>query len=385
MEDTQTEPGAAPDSVGYAPRELVLLGAGLAHVQVLAHLARHPLTQARITLVAPLGRLLYAPMLSGFVAGHHGLDDCAIALEPLVRKSGVRWLQRSVRALDAQTQHVLLDDGSSLRYDWLSVNTGPVQNRALLDITIPGIREYGLFVRPLESFAALWPKVAAMGDERGLRIAVIGNGAAGVELALAVRQRLPQAALTLIGPQTPDAGLAKAAQAMLAPALRARRITSLVDQVVRVERDQLTLGSGARLACDISLVAVGAQAPLWLKDSGLDLDHQGFIAVNACQQSTSHAQVLAAGDVSSRVDVPHARNAAYALRSGAALAHNLVQLVQQQALRTHRVPSSLAQWLALGDGRAIVSRGRFAGLGRLWAWLKQRRDRRTVDRLRAKP
>lgn len=386
QQDPQNAADPALASASPGPGELVLLGAGLAHVQVLAQLARRALPGVRITLVAPHAQLLYAPQLSGFVAGRHALEDGAIALEPLVRQSGVRWLQRSVRALDAQAQEVLLDDGSSLRYDWLSVNTGPVHNRALLDIGIPGIRENGLFVRPLDSFAALWPKVAALGDQQALRLAVVGQGAAGVELAFAVRQRLPNAAITLIGPQPVGADLPAQAQAMLTRALRARRITVLTDRVVRVDRDELTLGSGARLASNVSLVALGPQAPLWLQGSGLALDAQGFIAVNACQQSTSHPKVLAAGDVSSRTDAPHAappRHAASALQVGPALAHNLTQLLSGLPLRERPPARRRLQLLPLSDGRALIVWGRLIELGRLAAWFKRWRDRRTVARLRA--
>ncbi len=380
LEDAQTEPSPDQDSTGYLPRELLLLGAGHAHVQVLAHLARHRMTGARITLIAPHGRQLYSGMLPGFIAGRYTLDQCAIALEPLVRQSGIRWLRRSVRGLDAQAQQVLLDDGTTLHYDWLSVNTGPVQNRALLDIRIPGIRENSLFLRPLESFAALWPKVLELAEQRPLRIAVIGNGAAGIELALAIRARLPQSALTLIGPQPAGAHYPDAVQQLIGTALRQQQITLLTDSVAAVARDELTLGSGARLACDVSVVAVGAQAPVWLKDSGLALDDDGFIAVNAFQQSTSHPQVLAAGDVSSRVDLSLARSGVYAVRAGPVLAHNLGQMVAGQTLKAHQPPRQTLNLLSLGNGRAIISWGRFAGVGRFWWWLKHRIDTRFIAR-----
>ncbi len=112
------------DARGYQPRQLVLLGGGMANLQVLANLAAHPLAEMRIILVAPHPRSIYPGMLPGFVAGHYALDECAIPLEPLVRRAGIRWLQRSVKALDATTQTLLLDDGSTQHYDWLSVNTG---------------------------------------------------------------------------------------------------------------------------------------------------------------------------------------------------------------------------------------------------------------------
>ncbi len=65
------------------------------------------------------------------------------------------------------------------------------------------------------------------------------------------------------------------------------------------------------------------QAPAWLRDSGLALDQQGFIAVDEFQRSTSHPAVFAAGDVSTRVDRQLARSGVYAVRAGPPLAKNL--------------------------------------------------------------
>lgn len=98
-------------------KQLLLLGAALAHVHLLAHLGQHPLPGVQVTLITPHPRLISKDMLAGFVAGQHALDDCVIPLEPRVRQSGARlacdvpimatepcapaWLAGSGLALDA--------------------------------------------------------------------------------------------------------------------------------------------------------------------------------------------------------------------------------------------------------------------------------------------
>ena len=77
---------------------------------------------------------------------------------------------------------------------------------------------------------------------------------------------------------------------------------------------------------------VGTQTPAWLASSGLVLDTQGFVRVNAFQQSTSHAAVFAAGDVASREDAPHARSGVYAVRAGPPLLANLLSVLNGQPL-----------------------------------------------------
>jgi pyridine nucleotide-disulfide oxidoreductase family protein len=365
---------------------MVLLGAGHAHLHVLQQLAASPLVGARINLVAPQPRQLYSGLLPGFVAGRYALEECVLHLEPLVRRAGIRWLTRSVRGLDAATQTVLFDDGSTLHYDWLSVNTGPVQNRSRIEETMPGAREHALFVRPMETFAALWPKVAEMGANKALRIGVIGAGAAGIELAMAVRQRLPNSAITLLSGDAPaGAAYPPKAQNLMQAALKARRITLIQDSAVGVKSGEVILQSGARLACDVPLIAIGAQAPPWLEASGLALDPQGFIAVDANQRSTSHANVFAAGDVSTRQDRPLARSGVYAVRAGPALAHNLAAVVAGQNLKVHQPPARSLNLLSCGDGRAIAIYGKLAAQGRWVWWLKDYIDRKFAGRYSDQP
>lgn len=380
---TSTEPAPLPDSQGYHPRELVLLGAGHSHVQVLAHLARHPMLGARVTLVAPHPQQLYSGMVPGFVAGHYALDDCMIPLEPLVRRAGVRWLRRSVKALDADSTSVLLDDGSTLQYSWLSVNTGPVQNRTLMERDMPGVREHGLFVRPIESFGQLWPQILEMARSKPLRIAVIGAGAAGIELAMAVRHRLPDAAITLIAGPTPlAANYATGVQRKLQHALRQRRITVLQDVALGLNGHEVRLGCGADLACDVPLIATAAQPAPWLAGSGLATDPQGFIAVDACQRSTSHPQVFAVGDISTRMDRALARSGVYAVRAGPALAINLAAAVANQPLKPHQPPEKTLNLLSCGNRYAVASWGNYSAQGRWVWWLKNWIDRRFIRRFR---
>jgi len=380
---TETEAQPPQDTQGYHPRELVLLGAGHSHVQVLANLAKYPIMGARITLVAPHPRQLYSGMVPGFVAGHYALEDCVIPLEPLVRRAGVRWLHRSVKALDADSSTVLLDDGSTLHYSWLSVNTGPVQNRTLIERDMPGAREHGLFVRPIETFGALWPKVVELGQQKPLRIAVIGGGAAGVELAMAVRHRLPQASITLLAGSTPVcANYSPTVQQRVMAALKRRHITVLQDVALGLNGHEVRLGCGGDLACDVPLIATGAQAAPWLAGSGLAVDGQGFIAVDACQRSTSHPQVFAAGDISARTDRTLARSGVYAVRAGPALATNLAAAVAGQPLKAHQPPDATLNLLSCGSRSAIAAWGRFSAHGRWVWWLKNWIDQRYVERFR---
>ena len=363
---------APPDT-----RHLLLLGAGHAHLQVLR--AALPRSGLRITLVSPLPEPIYSGMVPGFVAGLYTLQECSLGLKPLLRRSGVEWLARSARKIDAERNQVLLDDGSVLRYDWLSINTGPVQNRERIERSLPGAREHGLFVRPIEGFCALWPRVRGLGAERALRLAVIGAGAAGIELAMAIRQGLPGSAVSLIaGPDPVGHNYPEAVQRRIHAALAERRIVLLPDSAAAIRQSEVALLSGACLACDVPVIALGAQAPPWLAGGLLALDPQGFVAVDACQRSISHGNVFAVGDVASRSDLRLPRSGVQAVRAGPALWANLQAVAAGQAPRPYGPPLRTLNLLSCGDRRAIASWGNWSAEGRwVWYW-KNWIDRRWV-------
>ena len=374
-ESDQPSPGP-----GYQPRQLLLLGSGHAHVHVLQALAVRPLVGVRVVLVAPHPRQVVSAMVPGFVAGHYPLDDCAIPLEPLVRRAGVRWLQRTVRHLDANHRAVLLDDGSRVQYDWMSINTGSVQNREQIERDMPGARENGLFVRPTEGFATLWPQVAEMGSKRALRVTIVGGGTAGFELACAVRHRLANAAVTLVaGTSTLGEGHVPAVQQRMAQALKARHITVLQDVATAIKADEVRLGCGAGLACDVTILSTGAHAPLWLAGSGLQLDANGLVSVNAYQQSINHPNVFAVGDICSRSDQPTARGA-QTVHIGPTLAKNLGHITSSEPLRAYKPARNALKLISCGNRYAIASWGSHSAEGHWVWWLKNWIDRRFVSR-----
>ena len=366
-------------------KHLVLLGAGHAHVQVLHGLAQGRPDNLAITLIAPQLRQLYSGMVPGFVAGHYTLDDCMIPLAGLLARCGARYRQGSAAGLDARARTVRLSNGETVHYDWLSLNTGPVMDRDRIEARMPGARTHALFVRPIEGFGQLWPRVAALARQRGIHLAVVGAGAAGLELAMAAAHALgaspsaPASRVTLLaGGQVPGASYPAGVQRRIAQALQRLQIEVLHDTCAGMEPQGLLLASGERLACDLPLLAVGAQAPQWLASSSLALDDAGFVAVNGYQQSTSHPAVFAVGDVASRVDAPHARSGVYAVRAGPPLLANLRAAMHGQPLTAYRPQTRTLNLLSCGNRHAIAAWGGFSLEGAwVWRW-KDRIDRRFV-------
>ena len=359
---------------------MLLLGGGHAHLGVLRAFATQPPANVRITLVTPYTGFLYSGMLPGLVAGHYAAGDCSIALEPLARRAGVRFVLGTATSIDAASRCVTFtrDDGRTAvaPYDVLSVDVGGVIDAAL----IHGAREHALSVRPIEPFAE------RLGDRLHGRhaaprnVVVVGGGAGGFELALALRFRLGKATrvhlVTGSAPLLPShpAGVRRRAER----ALQQRGVVAHDGVCVEIGDADIRLRSGSRIACDMAVLAIGASAPTWLRTSGLALDGAGFVATGATLQSLSHSNVFAAGDVASRPDAPHPRSGVYAVRAGAPLAHNLGRALEGGALADYQPQRLVLNLLSCGERQAIAAWGAWSIEGHwVWQW-KNRIDRRFV-------
>ncbi len=137
--------------------------------------------------------------------------------------------------------------------------------------------------------------------------------------------------------------------------------------VTQVQPRQLHTNKGVVEDLDAIFWLTHAQAAVWLQDTGLALDEQGFVRINEHLQSVVDNHVFAAGDVASLEGHSREKAGVFAVRQGDILAMNLRRILQHQALTRYRPQS---RWLAListGDRFAVASRGHFSAAGR-WVW-----------------
>jgi len=162
-------------------KDLVLVGGGHAHVHVLKAFAMRPVSGLRITLITRESDTPYSGMVPGHVNGTYTVPDVHIDLLRLARFAGARLFVAAVTAIDPVAKTVSFAN-RSLRYDLLSVNTGAAPNCPFdLPHVVP--------VKPIGRFLPGWQKVAGE-IATGQRLAVVGGGAGGFEIALAAQRQL---------------------------------------------------------------------------------------------------------------------------------------------------------------------------------------------------
>ena len=367
-------------------RQLLLVGGGHAHLELLQRLRRETPPGWRVTLISPHRRQIYSGMLPGWVAGHYTLDDCAIPLGRLCERAGISLAETALIALDLARNEAVCADGERRRFDLVSIDTGPEPASS----DLPGATAHALSVRPIEGFIAGWPALARRWKERDepFEVVVVGSGAAAVELAFAIRFRAEQEGvggvrISLVGRDAePLGGMAAGVRRRALRLLQARGIRWLGDRAVtQVLRGSVGLESGAALAFDACLVAIGAAAPRWPRAAGLATDDAGFIRVDRTLRSVSHPQVFAAGDVAALADA-RPKSGVYAVRAGAALAANLLATCRGDAPGEWRPQRRALYLVSTGERRAIASWGAWSACGRwVWAW-KDAIDRGFVRRYR---
>ena len=346
-------------------KRILLIGAGHAHLVVLRSLAQQPLYGARITLVSPFPRQVYSAMLPGILAGHYRRAEAEIDIAALAERGYVEFEPGVMESLDAEGRTALLQDGRRLAYDLASINTGSLVARDL-----PGA-EHALAVKPFDQFLARL-RIAE-------RVAVIGAGVAGAELAMALRPRGAQVTLYSAQSTVPEALAGR-----LHRQLRRRGVDFRPGMpVTAIEPGPVVIAGAARQDFDLALLATGAVPPPWLRQSGLATDERGFALAHATLQSLSHPEVFVLGDCVTLRDAPHPRSGVYAVRHGESLIGNLRRMFGGEGPLEPYAPQQKALVLLSCGGRyAIAQRGGWSAQGHWVWWWKSRIDRRWVASFR---
>lgn len=369
----------SPIATGSRMKELLLVGGGHAHLFVLRRLAQERRAEVAATLVSPSRWQYYSGMLPGWIAGSYREEECRLDLQALAQAAGVTFIEQAAVGLDATRQFVVTASRQQIPFDALSLDIGSETRCA--DLTLLGNRLLPIRAR---TFHERWRRILAQANSNpSFRLAVVGGGAAGVEVALAARTALSQ-----ISQQIPVDLVSGRGGPLPSLGTRARHLAACELQRVgvTVHRQRgfgtehgLRLEDGTALAADAVIATTGANAPPWLRDCGAAHDDAGHIRVDDCYRSFSHPAIFAAGDICAREAGKIQRSGVYAVRAGPILAENLLAALSGRALTAHHPRRRALYILAAGQGRAIASWGPLAGSGR-WAWrLKDRIDRRFMS------
>ena len=295
-------------------RRFVIVGAGLAGAKAAEELREGGFDGELVLIGAEPERPYERPPLSkDYLRGESERQKAYVHAEDFYARHEVELLTgRTATKLDVAAAQVTLDDGRSLAYDALLLCTGAEPRR----LAVPGAQLDGIhYLRTLEDCDALRDRI-----DGGGRVAVVGAGWIGSEVAASARQKGLE--VTLVDPV-----------ALPNQRLFGDEIGSFYRDVHAQHGVELALGEGVEsfegadhvsavrtgtgrvIECDFAVVGVGVTPRVELAaDAGLQIENG--IAVDERLRSSA-ANVFAAGDVASawhpvygrRIRVEHWANA----------------------------------------------------------------------------
>ena len=417
------------------PQDLLLIGGGHSHAIVLKMFGTKPLPGVRLTLITDVSHAPYSGMLPGHVAGFYSYDECHIDLRSLCEFvcefAGCELVVDRAIAIDFNKNRVICQNRPPINFDLLSIDIGSTP----ATLSVPGAAKYAVPAKPVPEFLANWNQLISWWQnhpDTRLRIAIVGGGAGGVELALNMQARLQQegsatdfvADLTDVNKEgRRDFGngfyngwrearldnlleihlFHSGAELMQGHNQRVRRRLQeilisrgiqlhLMEEVCLIEKTakleiapdfknptphaqspmpayQIYCKSGLELECDRIFWVTQAAAANWIKESDLSTDAKGFIQVNDCLQSISHPNVFAAGDIAAMVNYPRPKAGVFAVRQGKPLFENLQQFLLGKPLKPFVPQQQYLSLIGTANKSAIASRGSWMWESPLlWYW-----------------
>ncbi len=318
--------------------QIVVVGGGAGGLELVRKLGAHFGRRSYDIILVEQNRThIWKPLLHEVAAGTLDANLDEVGYGSHGARWGYRFFYGRLEDIDRANRQVVIapmldEDGREIigrhriRYDYLVMAVGAVSN----DFGTPGVREHCMFLENRDQAdrfrtrllnhcirAARAAAGGAAGEQSenadtGVRVAIVGGGATGVELAAELYNAATalktyglevfdakQLSITLIeaGPRILPALPEKLAQAAHEEleALGVRVLTGTM--VTQVDAAAIHTKAGETVPAQLKVWAAGVRAPDFLKDiAGLETNRNNQLVVTPSLQTTRDARIYALGD-----------------------------------------------------------------------------------------
>ncbi|MGC8854282.1 MAG: NAD(P)/FAD-dependent oxidoreductase [Halothiobacillaceae bacterium] len=112
---------------------IVILGAGIGGMPA-AYEARELLgKEHQITVINAVDYFQFVPSNPWVAVGWRTRDEITFPIEPYLKRKGIDFIASSVNKIDADQNTLHLDNGTTVKYDYLIITTGPKLNFAAIE------------------------------------------------------------------------------------------------------------------------------------------------------------------------------------------------------------------------------------------------------------
>jgi NADH:ubiquinone reductase (non-electrogenic) len=284
--------------------QICILGGGFGGLYTALRLDQLPWSGAEkpeITLIDQRDRFVFAPLLYELVTGEMQSWEVAPPYEELLAGTGIRFKQTAATDIDVEAKRVQLETGETLTYDRLVLAVG---GETPMDF-VPGAADYAIPFRTIADAYRLQERLRQLeeSDADKIRIAIVGAGYSGVELACKLVDRIGDHARIRIIEQT-DQILRSSPphnREAATAALEERGVfLDLETTVENVTADSISLlykGHTDEIPVDIVLWTIGTRVANVIHNLPLKQNQRGQLLTTPTLQTIEHPEIFALGDL----------------------------------------------------------------------------------------
>ncbi len=339
---------------------VVVVGGGFGGLSAALQLAASA-ADVPVILIEPQERFLFLPLLYELLSHELRRWEVAPSYSELLAGKGVVWLRDRVSQIDTAAQQLRTEGGQQIAYSQLVLATGGKPTT----YGIPGVAEHCLGFRSLADVDRLQQLVQQLKQQQRplQRLAIVGAGASGVELACKLADLLQGAAvLELIEqgeellPASRSFNREQAQQALLKRDIRLRtgtRVMAVSATAVSLQRDN----SSETLSCDGVIWTGGVVGSVPEITPALELDRRGRLPCQSDLRVIGAEHVFAMGDAALCPDASgdaHPATAQVAYQQASCVAANLLRQRRGEELQPF-IWNDLGEMLGLGIGHASLT------------------------------
>lgn len=310
-------------------KSILLVGGGHAMMPTVRHIREHVPASVSVTLVSDNPYLYYSGMVPEYLGGVYREDEIRLDLVSLCNRYGIDWVHGRAVGLDVKRSEITLANGGTVAGDVVAFDVGSMT---------PGTTDESIVAKPLHRIARFAEQIDEMLDsDSGHQVAIVGGGAAGVEVALNVAQRIrrqgAEQRIRIHLYESNDRVLHMFPKGLSKDALRL-----LIDAGVRVEISSRPVAVSEKVlrtavgetAYSTILWATGTKGPDFFKEAGLLTNERGFVHTDTQLRVIGRSNIFASGDSALVKGYENlARIGVHAVKQGPVLLHNIAASVNE--------------------------------------------------------
>ena len=288
---------------------ICIIGGGFGGLYTALRLSELPWQQDKkpeIILIDKSDRFLFSPLLYELITGEMQTWEIAPPFAEILANTGIVFYRGEVTDIDIDNKQIKLADSQQFSYDKLVIAMGgktPLTN-------VPGAIDYAIPFRNLHHAYRLEEKLRLLEETNRdkIRVAVVGGGYSGVELACKLADRLGEKGRIRIIDRG-DKILKNAPEFNREAATKALEKNKvwldLETEVEQVEADSISLvykGQVDTIPVDIVMWTVGNQVSELISKLPLEHNEQGLLVTQPTLQVSEREDIYALGDVADNQD-----------------------------------------------------------------------------------